>query len=160
MGRTPAAPQLQPSTPFAGLPPSTPVFAGLPPAAGISVPAQLREKMQCIVNLVDGEVARKPSKLMDHVRKCPAKWCKNVKPNNMNLPVFAYGALSDLTASMSGRAEPLPDSVLLSKLNHIQNVFEICCINSAESDFCSYGWTIGRDYALKVQEKVDQHLLG
>ena len=127
--------------------------------SGSSVSEQIREKMQGIVNLVDGEGVRKPSKLMDYVRKCPARWCRNVKKNNMNLPVFAYGAISELTASISGRADPLSAGVLLSKLCHLQNVFEICCINSTEADLTGYGWTLARDYALKVNERVDQQLL-
>ena len=129
------------------------------PTGGASVSDQIKEKMQGIVNLVDGEGTRKPSKLMDHVRRCPAKWCKTVKPNSMNLPVFAYGAISELTASLSGRTDPITKEVLLSKLQHIQNVFEICCINSSEADFSSYGWVLARDYALKVNERVDQQML-
>ena len=120
---------------------------------------QIKEKMRGIVNLVDGEGARKPSKLMDYVRKCPARWCKNVKHNTMNLPVYGYGAISELTASLSGRSEPLPEGVLLSKLYNLQNVFEICCINSTEADLSSYSWTLARDYALKVNERVDQQML-
>jgi hypothetical protein len=112
--------------------------------------------MQGIVSLVDGEGARKQLKLMDYVKKCPARWCKNVKSGNMNLPVYGYGAVAELTASLSGRAEPLPENVLLSKLSHLQNVFEICCINSTEAELSSYGWTLARDYALKVNERVDQ----
>jgi hypothetical protein len=53
--------------------------------------------MRGIVSLVDGEGATKPSKFMDYVSKCPEKWCKNVKSNNMNLPVYAYGAISELS---------------------------------------------------------------
>ena len=77
----------------------------------------------------------------------------------MNLPVHGYGAVFELVASLSGRAEPLPAGVLLAKLRHLQNVFEVCCINSTEADLSSYGWTLARDYSLKVQEKVDQQLI-
>ena len=126
--------------------------------ASRSVPDQARERMQGIVNLVDVEGARKQSKLIDYVKKCPAKWCKNVKPSSMNLPVYGYGAIAELTASLSGRSEPLPEKDLLSKLSHLQNVFEICCINSTEAELTSYGWTVARDYALKVNERVDQQL--
>ena len=79
--------------------------------------------------------------------------------NTMNLPVFGYGAVAELVASMSGRADPLPENVILAKLTHLQNVFEVCCINSTETELCSYGWTLARDYSLKVQEKIDQQLI-
>ena len=74
----------------------------------------------------------------------------------MNLPVFGYGATSELIDSLSGRAEPVPENVLLAKLRHLRDVFEVCCINSTETDFCDYGWTLARDYAQKVQDKVEQ----
>ena len=114
--------------------------------------------MKGIYSLVESDGARKSAKLLDYVKKCPAKWCKNVKQSNMNLPVFVYGTISELTASLSGRTDPLPEKVLLAKLQHLQNVAEICCINSSEVDFCSYGWVLARDYATKVQDKIDQNL--
>ena len=33
------------------------------------------------------------------------------------------------------------------------------CLNSADSDFKSYGWILARDYACKVTNKVDQELV-
>ena len=68
----------------------------------------------------------------------------------MNLPVYGYGATSELIDSLTGRSEPLPSNVLLAKLRHLWDVFEVCCINSAESEFNEYAWTLARDYALKV----------
>ena len=121
-----------------------------------SVSEQLKEKLRGIVNLDDNEGARKPVKLIDYAKKCPAKWCKQIKPTTMNLPVFGYGAASELIESLSGRSEPVSENVLLAKLCHLRDVFEICCINSTDTEFCDYGWTLARDYAQKVQEKVEQ----
>ena len=128
-------------------------------AANPQQQAASAERMQGILNITDVSGARKPDKLLDFVKKCPAKWCKNVKQSNMNLPVYGYGAVAELVASLSGRADPLPEAVLLAKLKHLQNVFKVCCINSTETDLCSYGWTLAKDYSLKVQEKVDQQLV-
>ena len=130
------------------------------PGAGVGVTAQHGggdlEKLRGIVNLSDNDVARKPIKVIDYAKKCPAKWCKQLKPTTMNLPVFGYGATSELIDSLSGRTDQIPENVLLAKLRHLRDVFEVCCINSKESEFCDYGWTLARDYALKVQEKVEQ----
>ena len=123
-----------------------------------SLTDQLREKMKGIVSLVEGDGARKPAKLLDYVKKCPAKWCKNVKNSSMNLPVYVYGVIAELNAALTGRSDPISGPVLLAKLQHLQNVVEICCINSAEAEYCNYGWVLARDYALKVNDKVDQGL--
>ena len=124
--------------------------------AGAQQGEQHGDRLRGIVNLADSEGARKTNKLIDYVRRCPAKWCKQVKPTSMNLPVFGYGAVSELVDSVSGRTEQLPESVLLAKLKHLRDVFEVCCINSSDTDFCDYGWVLARDYTLKVQDKVDQ----
>ena len=36
---------------------------------------------------------------------------------------------------------------------------EVCCLNSASTDFTSYGWVLARDYALKVENEVEQRLV-
>ena len=64
--------------------------------------------------------------------------------------------MTELEAALSGRGDPLTHEVLLAKIRHLKNTFEVCCLNSASTDFCSYGWTIARDYALKVEEEVEQ----
>ena len=76
----------------------------------------------------------------------------------MNLPIFTWGALAEITASLSGRGEQLPPDVILAKLHHLQGVLEVCCINSAATEYNNYGWVLARHYASKVQAKVDQQL--
>ena len=119
---------------------------------------QLREKMKGIVSLVEKGDSSKSIKLIDYVKRCPTKWAKNVTKENMNLPIYAYGTTSELVASLSGRAEPMSQAILLAKLQHMQNVFEICCQNSTMTEFSNYAWVLSRDYASKVQNKVDQQL--
>ena len=124
-----------------------------------SLSDQLREKMKGIVKLVEKGDSHKKLKLIDYVRRCPTKWAKDVTNDNMNLPVYAYGLTSELVASLSGRSDPLPPSVILAKLQHMQNVFEICCQNSTLQEFNNYGWVLARDYSSKVQNKVEQQII-
>ena len=49
--------------------------------------------------------------------------------------------------------------VLLAKIRHLKNVFEVCCLNSTPTDFSTYGWQIARDYAMKVEEEVEQNFV-
>ena len=121
-------------------------------------PAQLPEASEKIKGISElcGGGATKKSKVIDFSRKCPVRWAKLAKPDNVNLPLYAYGAVTELEAALSGRGEPISHEVLLSKIRHLKNTFEVCCLNSSATDFCSYGWIIARDYALKVEEEVDQ----
>ena len=80
------------------------------------------------------------------------------KNENINIPLYVYGTVSELEATLSGRADPLSDEVFLARLRHLKNVVEVCCINSSEKDHLSYGWTLAKDYAQKVENEVDQNL--
>ena len=131
------------------------------PASGVSDPTvaqQLKERVAGIVNLVESRVEPKNFKLLDYVKSCPAKWAKKATLENMNLPVYGYGITAELTASLSGRAPAMSPEVLLAKIQHLQNTFTVCCLNSSDKDFNSYGWLLARDYAQKVQDRVSQNL--
>ena len=78
--------------------------------------------------------------------------------SNINLPLFAWGAVAEVEASLSGRSEAMSEDVMLGKLRHLKNVLEVCCLNSTSSDFTAYGWTLARDYAAKVDNEVEQRL--
>ena len=121
------------------------------------VSEQLREKMKGIAKLVETEGERKP-KLLDYVKKCPAKWSQQVKLDTMNLPIYGWGALAEIIASLTGRGDSFPEGVLLAKLQHIQSVFEVCCLNATATEFSNYGWVLARNYASKVQAKMDQQV--
>ena len=123
-----------------------------------SMAEQLKDKVQGIVSLVESGGEVKKAKLVDYVRSCPAKWAKKATLDNMNLPVYGYGATAELTASLSGRAPEMSREVLLSKLQHLQNTFAVCCLNTTDKDFTNYGWVLARDYAMKVQDRVNQNL--
>ena len=107
---------------------------------------------------MEGGAHQKPKKVVDFARKCPAKWAKFAKNENLNLPLYVYGTIAELEATLSGREDPLSDEVFLARMRHLKNVLEVCCINSTEKDHLSYGWTLAKDYAQKVENEVDQKL--
>ena len=104
----------------------------------------------------EGGVTNKQAKTLDYAKKCSAKWAKKVNSDSINLPLFTFGAISELESSVSGKSEPLSDGEFLAKLRHIKNFLEVCCLNSEPTDFKGYGWTIAKDYALKVEGEVDR----
>ena len=128
------------------------------PGQGDSFSQQLQDKMKGIVRLVEGGVTKVSTKPIDYAKKCTAKWAKKATSESINLPLFTYGSICELEASLSGRSAPLTEGDLLAKIRHIRNFLEICCLNSEPTDFKGYGWTIAKDYALKVESGVDQQL--
>ena len=117
------------------------------------------DKVTGIVRLVDTGVTKKTTKPIDFAKKCSAKWAKKVTQESINLPLFTFGAVSELESSLSGRSEALDERELLAKLRHIKNFLEVCCLNSEATDFRGYGWTLAKDYALKVEGEVDQKFI-
>ena len=37
-------------------------------------------------------------------------------------------------------------------------MLEVCCLNTTAAEFSSYGWVLARDYAVKVENEVEQKL--
>ena len=79
--------------------------------------------------------------------------------NNINLPLYAWGSVAELEASMSGRSEAMSEDVVLGKIRHLQNILEVCCLSSSATDYTGYGWTLARDYAAKVDNEIEQKLI-
>ena len=123
-----------------------------------SMSRQIQDSVQGIVNIVENRGAAKTVKLLDYVKRCPAKWAKDSTIKTINLAVYGYAAISELEAGLTGKAESLSTADFIAKMNHIKSVFEVCCLNSSAQDFTGYGWTLARDYATKVENKVDQNV--
>ena len=118
----------------------------------------LKEGLTGISRLNQGGVTKMPVKPLDFAKQCPAKWAKKATSETINLPLYTYGSISELEASLSGRSASLSPEEFLAKIRHIRNYLEVCCLNSEPTDFKSYGWIIAKDYALKVEGGVEQKL--
>ena len=105
---------------------------------------QLQQQVRGIAKLYEGGVTKKSDRIIDFAKKGSANWAKKVTPENVNLPAYTFGAISELVSSMSGRSSKMSDGEFLAKLRHIKHVLDICCLNSEPSDFKGYGWTIAK----------------
>ena len=117
-----------------------------------------QDTVEGIVKLLEGGSTKKQPSVLEFAKKCPTKWSKQATINNINLPLYAWGAVAELEASMSGRSEAMSEAMMLGKLRHLKNTLEVCCLNSTASDFTAYSWTLARDYATKVDNEVEQRL--
>ena len=48
---------------------------------------------------------------------------------------------------------------MLGKIRHTKCMLEVCCLNSNATDFNTFGWTIAKDYANKVEDEIQQGIL-
>ena len=93
------------------------------------------EKVAGIVSLLEGGNPRKYPNVIEFAKKCPTKWSKQATMNNINLPLYVWGAVSELESSLSDRTEAMSENMLLGKLRHLQNIMEVCCLGSSATDF-------------------------
>ena len=107
------------------------------------------------INRLEKNSRKKDVRVVEYAKNCPVKWAKTVNSTNINLPLYIWSSIAELEAAMSGRAEQLQEGELVGKLRHIKNIAEVCCLNSNITDFLSYGWSIARDYATKVEDEVN-----
>ena len=114
------------------------------------------DRIKGISKLHDAGGASKNLKLIDFARKCPTKWAKESKQGNINLALYGYAAMAELESLLCSEADDLQRGEHLARVRHVKNVFEVCCANSEARDFSSYGWVLARDYAFKVENKVEQ----
>ena len=115
-----------------------------------------QERVAGIVSLLEGGGGvKKQPKVLELAKKCPTKWSKQATMANINLPLYAWGVVEELEAAMSGRAPALQEGVTLGKLRHLKNTLEVCCLNSTSTDFTGFGWTLAKDYAIKVNDEIE-----
>ena len=121
----------------------------------LSLPSH--DRVTGIVSLVEGGGGtRKVSKLLELSKKCPTKWSKQSTLATINLPLYTWGVMEEIESALSGRTESIPDPVILGKIRHLKNTLEVCCQNSVATDFAGYGWSLAKDYALKLTDEIEQ----
>ena len=103
---------------------------------------------------LDKSNKKRDSRTVEWAKNCLVKWAKSTNNTSINFPLYVWGSLAEIEASLSGRCQKLSEGETLGRLRHLKNIAEVCCLNSASSDFSSYGWTIARDYACKVEDDI------
>ena len=110
------------------------------------------------ISKLDKSGARKSSRVVELAKQCPVKWAKTTTVANINLPLYTWASILELEAALSGRSSTMSNTEVVGKLRHIKCILEVCCLNSASTDFNTYGWNIAKDYASKVEDEVSQGL--
>ena len=106
------------------------------------------------ISKLDKTGNKKASRVVELSKQCPTKWTKSTNINNINLPLYTWGAIAEIEASLSGRANCMSEGEMLGKIRHIKCMLEVCCLNSNATDFNTFGWTIAKDYANKVEDEI------
>ena len=100
---------------------------------------------------------KKPS-IIDWVRNCPVNYAEKVKFDDVNLPLWVWGYVSELLASRTGLSPDLPPGELEARLQHLLCVLQVALVHSEKTEFMSKGWSIAGVYAKRVQQKLDRGL--
>ena len=119
----------------------------------ISQSYQDRNQGMSIFN--DQRATKKPT-FGDFLKRCPVRWARDTNTRNMNLCIFGYASLAELEYGVMTCPDQITNGELLAKIGHLKSVFEVCCLNSKDSEFKGYGWVLARDYAAKVSNKMEQ----
>jgi hypothetical protein len=65
--------------------------------------------------------------IISHARNLPVESAKPATIKNMSFAVFMYGAVSELHSSLIRLTQPIEQSELEAKLQHIMNVIHVIC---------------------------------
>ena len=93
--------------------------------------------------------------IVTHARNLPIESAKSTTSKNMSFAQFVYGATSEIHSSLIGLTQPMVQSELEAKLQHMMNVIHVTCLNAGQLDFKPVAWSVGRTYHNLVQAKVD-----
>ena len=77
-----------------------------------------------------------------------------LKQDNLNAILFAYGSFKHLEAAKLGLIK-MQDVEFLARLRHLKNVFEIACLSSNLSSFSDYSWQVAREYDTRVISDIE-----
>ena len=86
----------------------------------------------------------------DFARLGTFPYTSKIKPENLNLSLFAYGSVKHLLSLCNGRLKPCSKIEFQNCLQHLCHMFEIVCLSSSVSDFDSHELLVGREYDRKI----------
>ena len=77
-----------------------------------------------------------------------------LKQDNLNAILFAYGSFKHLEAAKLGLIH-MQDVEFLARLRHLKNVFEIACLSSNLNSFSDQSWLVAREYDTRVISDIE-----
>ena len=66
-------------------------------------------------------------------------YSNQIKPNHINMALFAYGSFKHLLSLCDGTLPSVSNIESISRLQHLANVFEIVCLGSSPTDHDDLG---------------------
>ena len=126
-----------------------------------SPPRQRKERIPGIMPLSEKEGKIDDAKLLtivDWVRNCPVAYAEKIKLDEVNLPLWVWGYVSEILSSRSGLSPDMPRGELEARLQHLLCVLQVALVHSEKTDFFTNGWSVASTYAKRVQQKLDRKL--
>ena len=105
--------------------------------------------------LLNASIKNKQFRSLDFAKIGNFPYINQVKQNNLNLALFAFGSFKHLLSLIDGTLLQVSQTELCSRLQHLCNVMDIVCLASSPSDFDIKAWKIGREYDTKIIQYIE-----
>ena len=96
--------------------------------------------------------------ILDWAKNCPVTYAEKLKYDELNLPLWTWGYVSEILSSRTGMSPELSHGELESRLQHLLCVLQITLLNSEKTNFAGKGWVMASIYAKWIQQKLDRGL--
>ena len=127
-------------------------FAGISPLGGSAV--SVRNQVSTVEQLYAATMRNKQLKAFEFAASGQFSYRSQLKQDNLNAILFAYGSFKHLEAVKLGLID-MDDKEFLSRLRHLKNVFEIACLSINISSFSDHAWQIAREYDTRVISEIE-----
>ena len=119
--------------------------------SGISL---LPSQVSTVDQLYAATMRNKQLKAFEFAQTGQFSYKSQLKQDNLNAILFAYGSFKHLEAAKLGLIK-MSDSEFLARLTHLKNVYEIACLSSSISSFSDNSWMIAREYDTRVISDIE-----
>ena len=129
------------------VPPLNPWAAHGAPASGVS-------QVSTVDQLYAATMRNKQLKAFEFAQTGQFSYRSQIKQENINAILFAYGSFKHLEAVKLGLIQ-MPDDEFLARLRHLKNVFEVACLSSNIAAYADNSWQVAREYDTRVISDIE-----
>ena len=92
---------------------------------------------------------------IDFAKLSNLPYTSQIEPSKINMPTFAFGSVKHLIALCDGTLPPISHQEFINRLNHLANVFEICCLGSSPDEYQNSNWCISLAYDKRLISDIE-----
>ena len=125
--------------------------AGVGSLPGVAVQSN---QVRTVEQLYAATMRNKQLKAFEFAASGQFSYKNQLKQDNLNAILFAYGSFKHLEAAKLGLIS-MSDTEFLARLTHLKNVFEIACLSSSLTSYSDNSWHVAREYDTRVISDIE-----